>query len=87
MQLIQLIYFWLQASLYCLSALECMATKYSLVKETIKHVTGKGPVMANHLLECDYCPNNVKKKVWAFKDGKELDSDHEPEDCWGHQAR
>ena len=47
-------------------------------KRDVKHVTGKGPVMVNHLLECDYCPDNVKKKVWAFKDGKELDSDHEP---------
>ena len=56
-----------------------MATKYSLAKETVKRVTGKGPVMVNHLLECDYCPDNVKKKARAFKDGKELDSDHEPD--------
>ncbi|KAF8234314.1 hypothetical protein L208DRAFT_1376982 [Tricholoma matsutake] len=63
-----------------------MAMKYSLVKETIKCVTGKGPVMVNHLLECDYCPDNIKKKVRALKDGKELDSDHElnPVDIASH---
>ena len=66
-----------------------MATKYSLAKETVKHVTGKGPVMANHLLECDYCPDNVKKKVRAFKDGKELDSNHEPDpvDVASHMSK
>ena len=78
-QLIQLIYFWLKASLCCLSVLECMETKYSLEKETVKCITEKGPVMVNHLLECDYCLDNIKKKAWAFKDGKELDSDAEPD--------
>jgi hypothetical protein len=50
---------------------------YFLAKETVKRITGKGPVMVNHLLDCDYCPDNVKKKAQAFKAGKEMDSDPE----------
>jgi hypothetical protein len=35
--------------------------------------------MANHLLDCDYCPDSIKKKVQAFKDGKESGSDPDPD--------
>jgi hypothetical protein len=44
-----------------------------LAKDMVKRITGKIPVMQNHLLQCDYCPDCIKRKIRAEK-GVESDT-------------
>ncbi|KAF8873343.1 ribonuclease H-like domain-containing protein [Infundibulicybe gibba] len=71
--------------------LECCRPRDLLLsdaKQRVTVTTGKLTVMNNHLLNCDYCPENVKQLARNYcdrgQDSAEYNDEHEPMGPAGH---